>query len=111
MNHEIDATDIEVEVSVVRHARTPNGLGVLLQLPTGYVVMRPEDARELAATLTETAEEAEGSITWRKPSPEFGAAMPNGSCTVVVNYTVCGFPRRLDGTCTNGHPAQPEEER
>ena len=56
-----DATDLEVEVGVVRHERTANKLGVLLQLPDGYVVMRPEDARTLAAVLTETAEEAEGS--------------------------------------------------
>lgn len=50
-------SDVPVECGVVPH---PSGTpGVLLQLPDGFVVMRPEDARRVAAMLTETAEEAE----------------------------------------------------
>lgn len=48
---------VEVEARVVPHPHT--GWGVLLQLPDGYIVMTPENARELAVVLTITAEEAE----------------------------------------------------
>lgn len=52
-------------------------------------------------------------VEWADVSPEFGANMPHGSCAAIVRselgvgtWTVCGFPRREDGSCTNGHPAQ-----
>jgi len=50
---------IEVETSVVIHAGEPR---VLLQLPYGHIVVRPEDARQIAAQLTMTAEDAERSL-------------------------------------------------
>lgn len=48
---------VEVEV---RPTEAPDGrMNVLLQLPDGYVVMHPSDARDIAARLTIAAEEAE----------------------------------------------------
>lgn len=49
--------------------------------------------------------------TWATPSPEFGAAWPHGCCNAITNDSVCGFPRNDDGTCPNGHPAQPGTNR
>ena len=46
-------------------------------------------------------------IEWAEAGPEFGAAHPHGCCNTRVRNTVCGWPRRADGSCTNGHPAQP----
>lgn len=52
---------------------------------------------------------AESEIRWVDVSPEFGSAMPNGSCNAYSEEydTVCGYPRRPDGTCIAGHPAAP----
>lgn len=56
--------------------------------------------------MTDQGESA--AIEWADVSgTEFGAAMPNGSCNAVTESGICGFPRRADGTCINGHPAQP----
>lgn len=48
-----------------------------------------------------------GEVRWRDVPSEFGSAMPFGSCNAVVGSTVCGYPRRSDGTCYGGHPAPP----
>ena len=58
------------------------------------------------------------AVQWVDVGPEFGSKMPHGSCAALtttdpderdhVRQIVCGFPRRADGTCTNGHPAQPD---
>lgn len=46
-----------VEVTVVTN---PEGeLAVLLQLPNGYLVCKPDDARHLAGMLAETADEVD----------------------------------------------------
>jgi hypothetical protein len=55
-------------------------------------------------------------IRWAMVSETFGAAMPYGSCNAQVDnpdvgMTVCGWPRRKDGTCLAGHPAQPRPRR
>lgn len=51
------------------------------------------------------------SLEWADVSgTSFGAAQPNGSCNAICpGGHVCGWPRRTDGTCLNGHPAQPRE--
>lgn len=50
-------------------------------------------------------------LRWATVTPVFGARMPHGSCNAIVRDTVCGFPRHPDGTCSNGHPAQPTGRR
>jgi hypothetical protein len=52
------AEPLVVEVNVVPH-KDDHQPAVLLQLPYGYVVLRPVDARRVAKMLTETASEAE----------------------------------------------------
>lgn len=49
---------IEIETRVVPN-KFDGSAGVLLQLPGGWVVLRPDDARTVAQLLTITAEEAE----------------------------------------------------
>jgi hypothetical protein len=54
-------------------------------------------------------------------NPAFGSALPYGACTALVRPSadspdperkrVCGWPRRKDGTCLAGHPAQPRPRR
>lgn len=51
--------------------------------------------------------ERSDDIVWVWQSPEFGTAHPHGCCAAFVNGTACGWPRRADGTCPEGHPAQP----
>lgn len=51
-------------------------------------------------------EDALQPVRWATVDPQFGSAMPHGSCNAVQDDgLVCGFPRRADGTCLNGHPA------
>lgn len=55
-------------------------------------------------------------VGWAEVDPIFGSAMPNGSCNAAIRQDdgrvkVCGYPRRPDGTCTGGHPAQPPKAR
>ena len=52
----------------------------------------------------------DGGLVWVDVGPEFGAGMPYGSCNALVDVAigkVCGYPRRRDGSCVNGHPAPP----
>lgn len=44
---------------------------------------------------------SEPEVEWVDVDPEFGAAMPNGSCNARTEGGVCGFPRREDGSCIN----------
>lgn len=49
-------------------------------------------------------------IRWARVRPPFGEAWANGCCTAWVTEEgrVCGWPRRTDGSCGDGHPSQPE---
>jgi hypothetical protein len=56
-------------------------------------------------------------IEWATVSPTFGTAHRYGSCNAWVDApktdegrVVCGYPRRANGTCMAGHPAQPQPE-
>lgn len=48
-------------------------------------------------------------VEWAEVAQGFGSAMPNGSCNALDGSQLCGFPRRADGSCTGGHPAQPAD--
>ena len=55
-------------------------------------------------------------IRWALVSETFGAALPYGSCNAYMEdpdhgTVVCGWPRRRNGTCLAGHPAQPRPRR
>lgn len=56
----------------------------------------------------------EGVLGWADMPAEWGSGLPNGSCNAAIARTdgsgrvvVCGYPRREDGTCLDGHPAEP----
>lgn len=51
---------VQVELSIVPHP-DDGSPGVLLQLPDGYIIMRPSGAKALAALLIETASDADAS--------------------------------------------------
>lgn len=53
-------------------------------------------------------------------SPLFGSAMPNGSCNAYIvvhngehgdSKSVCGYPMRADGYCTNRNHHHPKEPK
>jgi hypothetical protein len=46
-------------------------------------------------------------VQFRDVPPPFGDNHPFGCCTAIVGRTVCGWPRSEDGTCGDGHPAEP----
>lgn len=48
-------------------------------------------------------------ILWITTIPPFGEAHPDGCCAAFVGDTICGWPRNADGTCGDGHPAQPAD--
>ena len=54
-------------------------------------------------------------VEYVEVSPEFGSAMPHGSCNAIFEFgpyegMLCGFPRREDGSCIKGHPPEPKEK-
>jgi hypothetical protein len=42
-----------------------------------------------------------------EPLAGFGSRWPYGSCNVIIDGVVCGWPRRKDGTCAKDHPPDP----
>jgi hypothetical protein len=69
------------------------------------------EQRDLLVALQESIDKAkQAHPIWVATSPDFGTAMPHGSCNAQVGSGVCGFPRHPDGSCSNTanpHPAPP----
>lgn len=60
-------------------------------------------------------ESPKDSVKWVRIPEPFGQHHEFGCCNAFVagNFggTACGWPRSQDGTCKNGHPAQPRGAR